>query len=219
LTLNLSALIDFADPHDAAAPRLRHAFAAPRALWVARTPDEVRPVLTAVEAAAQQGAWCVGFVRYEAAPAFDAALATHAADGPLAWFAVHDAPLPWPAQVGSPATVPAFHPRCIGRACPSAPPSSAPLPPSRRPSRAVRATRSTSRRNCAAAGMGRRVRAHRPQRRPRHHPPPRAAPHARCSPRCSAPSPVATRPGWTRARNKSFPSHPSCFSTGKARTS
>lgn len=106
MTLNLSALIDFADPHDAAAPRLRHAFAAPRALWVARTPDEVRPVLTAVEAAAQQGAWCVGFVRYEAAPAFDAALATHAADGPLAWFAVHDAPLPWPAQVGSPATVP-----------------------------------------------------------------------------------------------------------------
>ncbi|MBC7215341.1 MAG: chorismate-binding protein [Burkholderiaceae bacterium] len=112
MTQNLSALIDFADPHDAAAPRLRHAFAAPRALWVARTPDEVRPVLTAVEAAAQQGAWCVGFVRYEAAPAFDAALATHAADGPLAWFAVHDAPLPWPAHMASPATVlppPALH--------------------------------------------------------------------------------------------------------------
>ncbi len=46
----------------------------------------------------QRGHWCVGYVRYEAAPAFDAALQTHAADGPLAWFAVHDAPQPWPAE-------------------------------------------------------------------------------------------------------------------------
>ena len=112
MTQNFSALIDFANPYDAAAPRLRHAFAAPRALWVARTPDEVHAVLAAVQAAAQQDAWCVGFVRYEAAPAFDAALTTHAADGPLAWFAVHDAPLPWPAQVAHPATPahpPALH--------------------------------------------------------------------------------------------------------------
>src|SRR5690606_16519834 len=57
---------------------------------------EVRAVLDAVEAAASQGAWCVGGVRYEAAPAFDAALQTHPGEGPLAWFAVHDAPLPWP---------------------------------------------------------------------------------------------------------------------------
>ena len=53
-------------------------------------------MLDAVQAAALQGRWCVGYVRYEAAPAFDAALAVHDADGPLAWFAVYDEALPWP---------------------------------------------------------------------------------------------------------------------------
>lgn len=95
----ITACIDFSDPHDSAAPRLRRAFSAPRAVLVARTLDEVRPVLDAVQAAAAQGAWCVGYLRYEAAPAFDAALAVHDADGPLAWFAVHDEALPWPRTV------------------------------------------------------------------------------------------------------------------------
>ena len=76
--------IDFTPALDATAPRLRHAFSAPRAVLVARSLHEVRPVLDAVHAAAQRGQWCVGHVRYEAAPAFDAALHTHAADGPLA---------------------------------------------------------------------------------------------------------------------------------------
>ncbi|MDB5886277.1 MAG: para-aminobenzoate synthase, subunit [Polaromonas sp.] len=89
-------LIDFSDPQDSAAPRLRHAFGPPRTVLVAHTPAQVRPVLDAVQAAAEQGAWCVGYLRYEAAPAFDAALAAHAADGPLAWFAVYDQALPWP---------------------------------------------------------------------------------------------------------------------------
>lgn len=93
----LNALIDFSDPHDTAGPRLRCAFDAPGQVLVAHAPDEVRAVLDAVQAAAAQGAWCVGGLRYEAASAFDAALRTHAADGPLAWFAVHDAPQPWPA--------------------------------------------------------------------------------------------------------------------------
>ncbi|MEO8390542.1 chorismate-binding protein [Polaromonas sp.] len=92
----ITACIDFSDPHDSSAPRLRHAFGPPRAVLVARTQEEVRPVLDAVQAAAVQGAWCVGYLRYEAAPAFDAALAVHDADGPLAWFAVHDEALPWP---------------------------------------------------------------------------------------------------------------------------
>ncbi len=92
-------LLDFADPHSADAPRLRHAFGPPRQVLVARHLGEVRAVLDAVEAAASQGAWCVGGVRYEAAPAFDAALQTHPGEGPLAWFAVHDAPLPWPDAV------------------------------------------------------------------------------------------------------------------------
>jgi para-aminobenzoate synthetase/4-amino-4-deoxychorismate lyase len=89
--------IDFTQPLDPGAPRLRHAFGTPREVLAAHALHEVRGVLDAVHAAAQQGRWCVGCVRYEAAAAFDAALLTHAADGPLAWFAVYDAPLPWPA--------------------------------------------------------------------------------------------------------------------------
>ena len=46
---------------------------------------------------ARQGRWCVGYLRYEAAPAFDSAFAVHrGSDGPLAWFGVHDAAQPWP---------------------------------------------------------------------------------------------------------------------------
>ncbi len=93
-----TARIDFAQPLDAAAPRLRCAFGVPRQLLVAQQVGEVRAVLNAVHAAAERGHWCVGYVRYEAAPAVDVALQTHAADGPLAWFAVHDAPQPWPAE-------------------------------------------------------------------------------------------------------------------------
>ena len=99
------SLIDFTDPQDGAAPRLRCAFGAPRQVLEARTPGEVRAVLEAVQAAAQQGAWCVGGLRYEAASAFDAALQTHPADGPLAWFAVHAAPQPWP-ELPPPADAP-----------------------------------------------------------------------------------------------------------------
>ncbi|MCO5112371.1 MAG: aminodeoxychorismate synthase component I, partial [Burkholderiaceae bacterium] len=91
-----TARIDFTQPLDAGAPRLRQAFAAPRTVLAAHALAEVRGVLDAVHAAAAAGRWCVGYVRYEAAPAFDAALQTHAADGPLAWFAVYDAPQPWP---------------------------------------------------------------------------------------------------------------------------
>ena len=89
-----SCHIDFTQPLTAGATPLRHRFDAPRDVLVAHALHEVRSVLDAVFAAAQQGRWCVGHVRYEAAPAFDAALQTHAADGPLAWFAVYDAPQP-----------------------------------------------------------------------------------------------------------------------------
>jgi len=91
-----SALIDFSDPAQPQGPRLRHAFGAARQTLVAHRLDQVRGVLEAVQAAAQQGLWCVGYLRYEAAPAFDAALTVHAATGPLAWFAVYDQALPWP---------------------------------------------------------------------------------------------------------------------------
>ncbi len=102
MTENLSALIDFADPREAGAPRLRHAFGAPRQVLAAWRLQDVAPVLQVVEAAARAGHWCVGGLRYEAAPAFDAALAVHPAPAglPLAWFAVHAAALPWPGRAG-----------------------------------------------------------------------------------------------------------------------
>lgn len=65
-------------------------FAGLRRLIRAERPAEVMPALGAVEAAARAGLHAVGFVAYEAASAFDAALATHPPDPrlPLAWFAV-----------------------------------------------------------------------------------------------------------------------------------
>ncbi|MDR6212649.1 chorismate-binding protein [Paracidovorax wautersii] len=100
--MDLTALIDFTDPRAAAdgGVRLRHAFAGPpQRVLAAYTLAEVPGVLRAVDAAARAGAWCVGGLRYEVAAAFDGALRTHAgAPGqPLAWFAVFDAPGPWPA--------------------------------------------------------------------------------------------------------------------------
>lgn len=93
-------LIDFAAPRgDRAggdAGRLQLAFGAPSRVCVARSLAEVRPVLAAVEATSHAGQWCVGYLRYEAAAAFDPAFAVHAPDGPLAWFGVYDAPLAWP---------------------------------------------------------------------------------------------------------------------------
>lgn len=97
-----TARIDFTQPLDPAAPRLRHTFDTPSALLVAHALHEVRGVLQAVHAAAQQGRWCVGYVRYEAAAAFDPALHAHVPDGPLAWFAVYDEAKPWAMDDGPP---------------------------------------------------------------------------------------------------------------------
>jgi len=53
----------------------------------ARRPEEVIPVLAAVERAAQEGLYAAGFVAYEAAPRMDEACSTHPLAGlPLAWF-------------------------------------------------------------------------------------------------------------------------------------
>jgi para-aminobenzoate synthetase component 1/para-aminobenzoate synthetase/4-amino-4-deoxychorismate lyase len=98
--------IDFPDPRDAAAPRLRHGFGTPLRQLAAHGLDQVRGVLDAVQQAARAGQWCLGWVRYEAAPAFDPAFAdaVHAspAGRPLAWFAVFDGPQAWPEDPGAP---------------------------------------------------------------------------------------------------------------------
>lgn len=91
-----TACVDFSAPHGDG-PRLRHAFGAPCARLVAHSVSQVGGVLDAVQAQAEAGRWCVGYVRYEAAPAFDPAFAVHPAEGPLAWFAVYDVALPWQA--------------------------------------------------------------------------------------------------------------------------
>ncbi|MET0382230.1 MAG: aminodeoxychorismate synthase component I [Burkholderiaceae bacterium] len=90
-----AALIDFRSPDGEAAP-LRLAFGAPRLRLRAVSPGEVAPLLARVDALARAGAWCVGYLRYEAAGAFDAAFESHPpadARSPLAEFAIHDAPL------------------------------------------------------------------------------------------------------------------------------
>lgn len=114
----MRALIDFAaiqapaDPTgDASAQRpmpagsaaLRVAFGDPREVLVAHELDQVKAVLQAVHERSLQGQWCVGYVRYEAAPAFDRALVVHPPSGPLVWFGVHDAPLPAADGLASPA--------------------------------------------------------------------------------------------------------------------
>ena len=88
------ALIDFGSSLNSGAASLRLAFGEPEQVLVAHTVDEVPTVLAQVDALSRKGHWCVGYVRYEAAPAFDAALQVHAADGPLVWFGVHAQPLP-----------------------------------------------------------------------------------------------------------------------------
>ncbi|MES2946095.1 MAG: chorismate-binding protein, partial [Pseudomonadota bacterium] len=96
-----SALVDFSDPHQPDGPRCRHGFANARQVLMAHEPAQVLALLKEVQQAAEQGLWCVGYLRYEAAPAFDSALAVHEADGPLAWFAIFDEALPWPQELGA----------------------------------------------------------------------------------------------------------------------
>jgi para-aminobenzoate synthetase/4-amino-4-deoxychorismate lyase len=69
-------------------------FESPRRMLVARTPDEVVPMLRdAGRAVEGEGLHMAGFVSYEAAPAFDAHLAVRP-DGafPLLWFGLFDPP-------------------------------------------------------------------------------------------------------------------------------
>jgi para-aminobenzoate synthetase/4-amino-4-deoxychorismate lyase len=74
-------------------PPQRWRFSAPHAVLVAHTIAEVREVLAAVDTHTAAGRHAVGFVAYEAAPAFDAAFVVRqGVTGPLAWFLITDAP-------------------------------------------------------------------------------------------------------------------------------
>ena len=79
-------------------------FSGPLESHVAPTPEEVPGLLERVERATGRGLWAVGFVAYEAAPAFDPALATQVPSagsnrGPLAAFSL----FPPPQKVAPPA--------------------------------------------------------------------------------------------------------------------
>jgi para-aminobenzoate synthetase/4-amino-4-deoxychorismate lyase len=69
-------------------------FEEPVESWVAERPAEVPELLDRAERAAVAGGWVVGFVGYEAAPAFDPALVAHepAGPAPLAAFSVFGPP-------------------------------------------------------------------------------------------------------------------------------
>lgn len=81
------------------------AFSDPVRVLMARTPDEVVPVLAAVDRATRAGCWAFGYVGYEAAPGLDPRWTVAATPGnlPLVWFGLcHeavDAP-PVPAPTG-----------------------------------------------------------------------------------------------------------------------
>ncbi len=76
----------------------------------ARRPDEVAPVIEALESAAARGLWAAGFVAYEAAPGLDPDLEVRGRPAgdpfeglPLAWFAMfegrEESPLPEPSDL------------------------------------------------------------------------------------------------------------------------
>jgi len=89
----VTAIVDFAD-RTGTAP-VRRVFRAPESIHRAITLAEVVPTLDTVEQLARAGRWVVGFVAYEAAPAFDAAFTASLSNPlPLAWFATFATPEP-----------------------------------------------------------------------------------------------------------------------------
>lgn len=93
--VHLSALIDFRSP-DTGCAGLHLAFGQPTQQLYALELGEVADVIQQVDALSRAGAWCVGHVSYEAAPAFDRALFVHGAPRTgeaLVRFYVYDKPL------------------------------------------------------------------------------------------------------------------------------
>lgn len=85
--------LDFPAPGAASTGRTQR-FTHPLAILEAVTLDEVGPALDAVDAHVRRGRHAVGFVAYEAAPAFDRALATPPPGAmPLVWFGIFGEPI------------------------------------------------------------------------------------------------------------------------------
>ncbi len=86
--------IDFADPYGNEG--LHAQFCEPLHILSADKISDVLPTLKAVSEFAAQGFWCVGYVPYEASPAFDSACQVHSRTKglPLAWFGVYKQSMP-----------------------------------------------------------------------------------------------------------------------------
>ena len=68
-------------------------FRHPSKIYAATTLDDVRRGVEAVEKAVASGQWAVGFLTYEASPAFDDAFSVHPPGKlPLAWWGIFDGP-------------------------------------------------------------------------------------------------------------------------------
>ncbi len=83
-------IFNFNKSFSAEAPPL--VFGTPERIIIARHIDEIQPALETIAAATQAGKYAAGFLSYEAATAFDAALKTRtpAADNvPLLWFGIY----------------------------------------------------------------------------------------------------------------------------------
>ena len=93
----MKTVLDFTAPWQTGAARLQHGFDEPEKVLQAYRPEDVPAVLEAVQQAAEQGLWCVGWLAYEAASGFDRAYAEavhrNSTGQPLAWFGLHRAPL------------------------------------------------------------------------------------------------------------------------------
>lgn len=87
-------------------------FSDPAAIVSAQTIEEVLPALEQVATHVREGCYAAGYVAYEAAPAFDAALVAHApADLPLVWFGIYTAPPKSDARTAADYSVGTWEPR------------------------------------------------------------------------------------------------------------
>ena len=92
------AWVDFPSSQAPDAPRLKRCFGPAKAWLLAWQPDDVSEVLAQAHAQAQQGAWCVGWIAYEAASAWnpDLPVKSLGRQQPYAAWAVFDRAHPWP---------------------------------------------------------------------------------------------------------------------------
>jgi para-aminobenzoate synthetase/4-amino-4-deoxychorismate lyase len=97
----IRVILDFPDRHGSATRRL---FRTPQRVVSTDRHDRVAACLAAIEQDCEAGATAIGFVSYEAAPAFDAAFRTHAPGAiPLLWFALFEQQHAAPFTSGEPA--------------------------------------------------------------------------------------------------------------------